>query len=172
MVAGLFRMKTKCYGSGDHFKRIYLIAPKHPENFWSMQGTVSILGAKTLMPNAALATLMALTPPDVNVEYILCDENVSKLDWNMPCDLVAVTGATLHTKRIHELCMGFRQRGVNVALGGTYASINHDQCEDLADYLFIGEAEYTWPEFLHEWIRKKARLFFYSRLMVRHHNSL
>ncbi|HBI47522.1 MAG TPA: hypothetical protein DDX93_02190, partial [Smithella sp.] len=140
-------MKTKRYGSGDHFKRIYLIAPKHPENFWSMQGTVSILGAKTLMPNAALATLMALTPPDVNVEYILCDENVSKLDWNMPCDLVAVTGATLHTKRIHELCFGFRQRGVKVALGGAYASINHDQCKDLADYLFIGEAEYTWPEF-------------------------
>ena len=95
-------MKTKRYGCGDHFKRIYLIAPKHPENFWSMQGTVNILGAKTLMPNAALATLMALTPPNVNVEYVLCDENVSKLDWNMSCDLVAITGATLHTKRIHE----------------------------------------------------------------------
>lgn len=56
-------MKTKRYGSGDRFKRIYLVAPKHPENFWSMQGTVNLLGAKTLMPNAALATLMALATP-------------------------------------------------------------------------------------------------------------
>ncbi len=150
-------MKTKRYGSGKHFKRIYLIAPKHPENFWSMQGTVNILGAKTLMPNAALATLMALTPSDVNVEYVLCDENISKLNWNMSCDLVAVTGATLHNKRIHNLCRGFRQRGVPVALGGTYASINSDQCVDLADYLFVGEAEYTWPAFLREWTRGKAK---------------
>ena len=159
-------MKTKRYGSGDHFKRIYLIAPKHPENFWSMQGTVNILGAKTLMPNAALATLMALTPQDVNVEYVLCDENVSKLDWNMSCDLVAITGATLHTRRIHELCKGFRQRGVKVALGGTYASINQDQCDDLADYLFIGEAEYTWPEFLNEWIKDNAKPVYHQQTYV------
>ena len=159
-------MKTKCYGSGDRFKRIYLIAPKHPENFWSMQGTVNLLGAKTLMPNAALATLMALTPPDVDVEYVLCDENVSKLDWDMSCDLVAVTGATLHTKRIHELCRGFRQRGVKVALGGAYSSINYDLCDDLADYLFIGEAEYTWPMFLQEWVRGKAKPVYHQQTYI------
>ena len=162
----MFVMKTKRYGSGDHFKRIYLVAPKHPENFWSMQGTVNLLGAKALMPNATLATLMALTPPDVNVEYVLCDENVSRLDWNMPCDLVAITGATLHTKRIHELCRGFRQRGVPVALGGTYASINSDRCGDLADYLFIGEAEYTWPEFLQGWIRGKAKPVYHQQTYI------
>lgn len=150
-------MKMKRFGTGDHYKRIYLVAPKHPENFWSMQGTVNLLGAKTLMPNAALATLMAMTPSDLSVEYILCDENISELDWNMPCDLVAVTGATLHAKRIQEICSGFRKKGVAVALGGTYASINHDQCSHLADYHFIGEAEYTWPRFLQEWVESKAK---------------
>lgn len=77
------------------------------------------LGAKTLMPNAALATLMALTPPDVNVEYVLCDENVSKLDWNMSCDLVAVTGATLHTKRIHDMHTWDFGKGVSRLPWGT-----------------------------------------------------
>lgn len=149
-------VRTKRYGTGDHCKRIYLVAPRHQENFWSMQGTVDLLGAKTLMPNAALATLMALTPPGVNVEYVLCDENVSTLDWNMPCDLVAVTGATLHRKRIHELCAGFRQKGVAIALGGTYATIHHVQCRFLADYHFIGEAEYTWPLFLQQWVGGKT----------------
>ena len=153
---GMPPIRSKRYGTGDHCKRIYLVAPRHPENFWSMQGTVDLLGAKTLMPNAALATLMALTPPDVNVEYVLCDENVSTLNWNMPCDLVAVTGATLHRKRIHELCAGFRQKGVKIALGGTYASIHHDSCRLLADYHFIGEAEYTWPLFLQQWMAGRA----------------
>jgi radical SAM superfamily enzyme YgiQ (UPF0313 family) len=150
------QIRTKRYGRGNQCKRIYLIAPRHPDNFWSMQGMVELLGARTLMPNAALATLMALTPPGINVEYVLGDENVSALDWDMPCDLAVITGATLHKKRIHELCAGFRQKGIPVALGGAYASINHDLCANLADFHFIGEAEYTWPVFLQQWINGNA----------------
>lgn len=150
-------MKTKCYGKGKQFKKIYLIAPRHPENFWSMQGTVDLFGAKTLMPNAALATLMALTPEDVCVEYSLCDENTGRIDFHYKCDLVVVTGSTLHQKRIREICGRFRAAGVKVALGGTHVSLNPDLCEELADHLFIGEAEYTWPEFLHDWACGRAK---------------
>ncbi|MBW2251156.1 MAG: hypothetical protein JRF60_11150 [Deltaproteobacteria bacterium] len=82
---------------------IYLIAPRTPDNFWSMKSTVKALRTKTLMPNSALATLIALTPEDINVEYKYCDENVSKIDLNMPCDLVAITGYTLHSGRIGEI---------------------------------------------------------------------
>ena len=131
-----------------------------------MQGTAALLGARTLMPNAALPTLMALTPPGINVEYALCDENISDLDWNMPCDLVVITGTTLHKKRIHELCDGFRNNGVKVALGGAYASINHDQCSHLADYHFIGEAEYTWPVFLQQWTKECAWPVYHQKTYV------
>jgi radical SAM superfamily enzyme YgiQ (UPF0313 family) len=144
-------LKTKRYGSGDSFKRIHLVAPKQANNFWSLQGAVELLGSKTLMPNSALATLMALTPADVNIEYVLTNENISPLDWDLPADLVAITGTTCHGARIKELCLGFRQRGLPIALGGPYASLNSEECRDLADHLFIGEAEYTWPKFLHDW---------------------
>ena len=143
--------KCKHYGSKKDFKKIYLIAPRHPENFWSMQGTADILGAKTLMPNSALATLMALTPTGLNIQYTLADENVTAIDFEFNCDLVAITGGTLHSARIHELCHEFKKRGKKIALGGTYASIEYDRCDGLADYLFIGEAEYTWPLFLKQW---------------------
>jgi radical SAM superfamily enzyme YgiQ (UPF0313 family) len=139
------------YGLQKDCKKIYLIAPKHPENFWSMQGTADILGAKTLMPNAALATLMALTPAGINIQYTLADENVTAIDFEFDCDLVAITGGTLHSKRIHELCDIFKKKGKKIALGGTYASIEPDRCNELAEYLFIGEAEYTWPLFLEQW---------------------
>jgi len=142
------------------------VAPRHPKSFWSMQGTVDLMGAKTLMPNSALATLMALTPRDVNVEYILGDENISKVDFNMPCDLAVVTGATLHSERIKELCTGFRRGGIPVALGGTYSSINPEQCKGVADYLFIGEAEYTWPEFLRQWIQGQPAPVYIQKTFV------
>jgi radical SAM superfamily enzyme YgiQ (UPF0313 family) len=149
-------MNTKRYGSGKHPKRILLVAPRHPRTFWSMQGTVDLFGATTLMSNAALATLMALTPEDVSVEYMLADENVSKVRLDTRCDLVAITGATLHAPRIRELSSQFRAKGIPVALGGPFATIYRDECKDLADHLFVGEAEYTWPQFLRDWTGGRA----------------
>lgn len=130
--------------------RIYLINPRNPENFWTMQSTVRAVHARTLMPNAAMATLIALTPGDVNVKYAYCDENVTDVDWNCKCDLVAVTGYTLHSARIHEICTKFRDKGIPVALGGVYATLHPEQAEKIADHLFTGEGEYTWPRFLHD----------------------
>ncbi|MBN2401448.1 MAG: radical SAM protein [Spirochaetes bacterium] len=138
-------------------KRIYLINPHNPDNFWTMQSSVKAVGAKTLMPNAALATLISLTPKDLDIEYIYCDENIAKIDWNIKCDLVAVTGYTLHSQRITEICNEFRKHNVPVALGGTFATLHREYARKLADHLFIYEAEYTWPQFLKEWVNGKAK---------------
>lgn len=131
--------------------RIYLINPKNADNFWTMQSSVEAVGCKTLMPNCALATLVALTPEDADVEYVYCDENVSSLDLDMVCDLAAVTGYTLHSKRIREISDAFRRRGIAVALGGPFATLNPEKANPLADHLFVGEAEFTWAQFLRDW---------------------
>lgn len=116
-----------------------------------MQGTVELFGARTLMPNPALATLIALTPASVKVEYRLCEENVGDTLPDVPLDLVAVTGSTLHAQRVEQICAHYRALGVPVALGGTLATIRQDRCRHWADHLFIGEAEHSWPRFLQEW---------------------
>jgi len=131
--------------------RIYLINPRNTDNFWTMQSSVEAVGCKTLMPNCALATLVSLTPSGVDVEYVYCDENVSTLDLDMACDLAAVTGYTLHSRRICEISDAFRERGVAVALGGAFATLNPEKAEKFADHLFIGEAEHTWAQFLRDW---------------------
>jgi radical SAM superfamily enzyme YgiQ (UPF0313 family) len=136
--------------------RIYLINPRNADNFWTMQSSVGAVGCKTLMPNCALATLVALTPKDVDVEYVYCDENVSSLDLNTPCDLAAVTGYTLHSTRIREISAAFRDRGVPVALGGPFATLSPEKAGKLADHLFIGEAERTWAQFLRDWAAGRA----------------
>jgi radical SAM superfamily enzyme YgiQ (UPF0313 family) len=137
--------------------RIYLINPKNADNFWTMQSSVEAVGCKTLMPNCALATLVALTPKDADVEYVYCDENVSRLDLDMDCDVAAVTGYTLHSKRIREISEAFRKRGVAVALGGPFATLNPEKASEVADHLFVGEAECTWAQFLRDWEAGRAR---------------
>jgi radical SAM superfamily enzyme YgiQ (UPF0313 family) len=136
--------------------RVYLINPRNADDFWTMQSSVGAVGCKTLMPNCALATLVALTPKDLDVEYVYCDENVSDLDPETPCDLAAITGYTLHWPRIREIAAAFRERGVPVALGGAFATLNPEQAGEVADHLFVGEAERTWARFLRDWRAGRA----------------
>ena len=51
-------------------KIIYCVAPKHPNNVWTLERLVYTMKKSTLMPNAAIATLIALTPKKLNIEFV------------------------------------------------------------------------------------------------------
>ncbi len=150
----------------NHKKRIYLINPKNPDNFWTMQSSVRAVGARTLMPNNALATLIALTPSELNIEYIYCDENIADIDFDIECDLAAITGYTLHAARIREIAARFRKRNIPVALGGPYATLYSEEGKKIADHLFTNEAEYTWPQFLFDWRDNKAQPVYHQTTFI------
>lgn len=148
-------------------KRIYLIHPKTPENLWAMRGALDIVGKhKAIMQNSALLTLIALTPDDVDVEYHYCDENIAPVDWTMACDLVGITGYTLQFGRMGEIIRRFRARGIPVAAGGVYATIDPEGVGKIADHLFVGEAEYTWPAFLRDWTQGRPRAVYRQETFV------
>jgi len=147
-------------------KRIYLINPKTPQNFWAMQGALDVLGKKTTVPNAALLTLAALTPPDLGIEYIYGDENVVPLRFDCACDLVAITGYTLQADRVKWLSEFFKARGVPVAVGGVFATLEPERARPLADHLFIGEAEHTWPQFLRDFVAGKAGSVYHQETFI------
>ena len=148
-------------------KRIYLINPKTPENFWAMQGTLDIVGKhKTLMPNSALLTLAALTPKDLEIEYTFCDENLSPVHMDQACDLVALTGYTLQADRMQELSAAFRARGVKVAIGGVCATLEPERARAMADHLFLGEAEQIWPRFLRDWLAGAAEPLYQQKELI------
>ena len=44
----------------------------------------------------------------------------------------------------------FRQRGIPVVLGGPHVTLIPDEAQEHADVIFIGEAEFHWPQFLKE----------------------
>lgn len=147
--------------------KIYLINPKTPKNFWDMQGSLDIVDKhKTLMQNTALLTLIALTPRDLDVQYFFCDENVAPVDFDIKCDLVGITGYTLQFARMCFISSKFREQGIPVAVGGIYATINPDIAKDICEHLFVGEAEYTWPQFLRDWEQGCARTVYEQTTFV------
>ena len=65
--------------------RILLVNPTYRASFWTLAGAAPVTRAPGFMPPLALATLAALTPPDVDVEIV--DESVQALDLDADCDV-------------------------------------------------------------------------------------
>ena len=51
--------------------KIYLIAPKNPESFWTFDRILPSLNKKCVFPNLSLPTVAGITPPEH--EVVLCD---------------------------------------------------------------------------------------------------
>jgi radical SAM superfamily enzyme YgiQ (UPF0313 family) len=128
--------------------KIYLIAPKNPESFWTFDRVLSSLGKRCVFPNLSLPTVAGLTPPPH--EVVLCDENVEPVDLDTDADIVGLTGYVIHKRRVLELADAFRRRGKLVVAGGPFATLCPEELRDRVDVLFVGEAEYTWPRFLRD----------------------
>jgi radical SAM superfamily enzyme YgiQ (UPF0313 family) len=128
--------------------KIYLVAPRNPESFWTFDRILPSLKKRCVFPNLALPTLAALTPPEHAV--VLCDENVRPIDFATDADVVGITGYVVHRKRIFELVDGFKRRGKLVVVGGPFASLCPEELRGRADVVFVDEAEDTWPEFLRD----------------------
>ena len=129
--------------------RIYLIAPKNPESFWTFDRILPSLNKKCVFPNLALPTVAAITPPEH--EVVLCDENVEPIDFDTDADLVGITGYVVHRTRVLEIIDAFKRRGKFVVGGGPLASLCPEDLRGKADVVFVDEAEYTWPRFLREY---------------------
>ncbi|HVN84923.1 MAG TPA: radical SAM protein [Candidatus Binatia bacterium] len=128
--------------------KIYLIAPKNPESFWTFDRILPSLNKRCVFPNLSLPTVAGLTSREH--ELVLCDENVDSIDFETDADIVGITGYVIHKQRIFEIIDAFKQRGKFVVVGGPFASLCPEELRDKVDVLFVDEAEYTWPQFLRD----------------------
>ena len=66
-------------------------------------------------------------------------------------DIVGITGMSVQRQRMVEILTELKSRGVFTVVGGPWVSVQEDYFGDLADVIFVGEAEETWPQFLAQW---------------------
>ena len=130
---------------------IVLINPRFEVSFWGLQYALPFFGKKANIPSACLPLLAALTPPGHSVTLI--DENVEPLDFDRlaRADIVGITGMIVQRFRMREILAELKRRGAFTVVGGPWVSVQEDYFGDLADVIFVGEADETWPQFLQEW---------------------
>jgi radical SAM superfamily enzyme YgiQ (UPF0313 family) len=138
-------------GGGNAVARIALINPRFDVSFWGHDHVMPIVGKRANTPVAALPLLAALTPQKHVVTLI--DENVEPLDYEVLAgmDIVGVTGMSVQRARMKEILRELKQRGCFTVVGGPWVTVQEDYFGELADVIFVGEAEDTWPTFLEDW---------------------
>jgi radical SAM superfamily enzyme YgiQ (UPF0313 family) len=130
---------------------IVIINPRFETSFWGMEHCIGIFGKRANLPVACLALLASLVPRHHQVSVI--DENVEDIDFDRlgRADLVCLTGMSVQGHRMREILAEVRSRGIMTAVGGPLATVEEDTVRDLADVVFVGEADETWPQFLRDW---------------------
>ena len=129
---------------------IVLINPRFEASYWGLEHALHLVHKKANMPVAALPLLAALTPSGHTITVF--DENVEEIDFERcaKADIVGLTGMVVQRFRMTEILTELKRRNCFTALGGPWVSVEEDYFGDLADVVFVGEAETSWPQFLDE----------------------
>src|SRR3954462_3725337 len=130
---------------------IVLINPRFEVSYWGMEYALPFLGKRANLPVTSLTLLAALTPGEHTITLI--DENVEAIDFERcaRADIVGITGLSVQRFRMKEILTELKRRGVFTVVGGALVTVMEDSFEGMADVIFVGEAEETWPRFLGEW---------------------
>ncbi len=103
---------------------------------------------KRKLIGAVLPYLAALAPPDWDVT--LTDDALEDPNYDGGYDVVAISARTVTSLRAYEIAATFRQRNVQVIMGGPHATFWHEEMAEHADAVCIGEAEEIFPRMLED----------------------
>lgn len=121
-------------------KSLYIINPRQD---FPTPYTLDALASQGLQlqhfGDLAITTIAGLVPPGFSIS--LCEESVSPVDLNTPCDFVLITGKAGQNYRMVRLAREFRKRRKVVILGGPFVSMNPEFLRPYCDVLVRGELE-------------------------------
>ncbi|MES9881934.1 MAG: radical SAM protein [Sedimenticola sp.] len=101
------------------------------------------------LPSLGLLTVAALTPPDIEVDYIEYDSLPDEND--LPeFDLVGISSFTARINAAYRLSAMFRNRGIPVVLGGIHVALLPDEAQQHANSIIVGGAEEAWPRLVED----------------------
>lgn len=96
-----------------------------------------------------IATLVALTPDDVDITYV--DERLGEqVNFEERYDLVAIPVETYTAKRAYEISTAFCRRGIQTILGGYHVTLIPEEARLYATSICKRNAEGVWSEIIRD----------------------
>ncbi len=104
-----------------------------------------------------MTTLAALVPAELEAELAIYDETVKPIPLDLQADIAVITAITGTSPRAYKYCDYFRSNGITVFLGGVQPSLDPINAEKHCDSLFVGIADYTFPQALKDYKNGKLQ---------------
>ncbi len=111
-------------------------------------------------PMISLLYIAAMTPE--KHELVIVEEEVEDVDYDMACDLVAITCMTATAHRAYEISAEFMKRGKTVVLGGIHPTVLPDEAKLHCDAVITGEAEPVWQTLLEDLENHRLKAFYHG----------
>lgn len=94
---------------------------------------------------------------ETKYDIFLIDEYNQRIPYEKHFDLVAVTVNTSNASHCYDIADKFRRKGSKVVFGGPHATLMPEEASNYCDYIITGEAEESWPRFLEEFCKNRAK---------------
>ncbi|MEJ2111902.1 MAG: cobalamin-dependent protein [Acidobacteriota bacterium] len=105
--------------------------------------------------------LAGLTPDEVELK--LYDERIEAIDFTEDTDLVAISFDTYSAKRAYKITARYKQRGMQVVVGGYHPTLCTDEALEHTDAVIVGDAEDTWPRVVEDARKGKLQRVYRSQ---------
>ncbi len=149
--------------------KITFITTKIQPHAMNLAYTMDLVGRKFATIPLPLATLAALTPSEINCEII--DENIEDIPLSLSSDIIVFTGISCQKERLFELAKHFKSQGKFIAIGGPVVDAFKEECLEVSDSAFIGEGEYTWPQFIKDYQEGNLQSIYHEKNNIDIHDS-
>jgi radical SAM superfamily enzyme YgiQ (UPF0313 family) len=133
------------------------IDPKLNELGFTLPGFVKRNKVIASLPSLGLLTLAALTPEDIDVEYLEVPDPAVLKELPGDFDLVAIASFTARIYDAYALADRYRAAGVKVVLGGLHVTVCPEEAMRHADSIVLGEGEPAWPRLIDDLRRDRLQ---------------
>lgn len=145
----IFNDKNKKY-------KLLLVNPAFKYHHYGTQIELTkILGKPSFNYSLALPTVAALTPDHYDIKII--DEEINPIPYDSKPDIVGITCVFATSKSAYKIADKFKEKGIPVVMGGSYATFNPQEALEHASSVVIGEAEGVWVECLKDFEKGKLK---------------
>jgi hypothetical protein len=143
-------------------KTLYLINPAcdHPLYYSAEVYVDNGYKAATQVADLSTPTLAALAPP--GIDTIICDENISPVDFESNADFIGITGKVTQFGRMLAIAREFRRSNKLVIIGGPYASLSPERVRGECDVLVQGEFEDLAAEFFSDMLSSSLKAEYFG----------
>ncbi len=91
------------------------------------------------MEPLTIAVMKSAMPNYVNLTFF--DDRIELIDYDVKTDLVLITVETYTAKRAYKIAAKFKEKGVNIVMGGYHVTLMPEEAALYADTIITGNAE-------------------------------